>query len=158
MNEWKTFQKGGIHPPESKVYTKDSGIQNAHIPSIAIIPMHQHMGKPAECIVQIGDTLREEMLIGKATGYFSANIHTPIPGTVTDIIEIYLPTGIKSKAVVVELSGEFDRAGKSSRKIGWDTLSSKDLIDKIAAMGIVGLGGATLPTHIKYNLKKGTLL
>jgi electron transport complex protein RnfC len=158
MNELKTFPKGGIHPPESKAYTKDIPIRNAHIPPVAIIPMHQHMGKPAECIIQKGDTLREEMLIGKATGYFSANIHSPIPGTVTDIKEIYLPTGIKSQVVVAELSGEFDRAGKSSRKKDWDHFSPKELIDKIAEMGIVGLGGATFPAHIKYTLKEGIRL
>jgi electron transport complex protein RnfC len=116
------------------------------------------MGKPAECIVQKGDTLKEEMLIGKATGYFSANIHSPVPGTVTDITEIYLPTGIKSKTVVVELAGEFQRAGKSSKKKDWDIIPPQELINKIADMGIVGLGGATFPTHIKYTLKEGTRL
>ncbi|MBN2532541.1 MAG: electron transport complex subunit RsxC [Spirochaetales bacterium] len=158
MNEFKTFPQGGIHPREFKVYTKDIPIRNAHIPSIALIPMHQHMGKPAECIVQKGDTLREEMLIGRATGYFSANIHSPIPGTVTDIREMYLPAGLKSTVVVAELAGEFDRAGKSSQKKDWDNLSPKELIDKIADKGIVGLGGATFPAHIKYTLKEGIRL
>jgi len=155
MNNLKTFPKGGIHPDDSKEYTKDVPIRNAHMPSVAIIPMHQHMGKAAECIVEKGTHLREEMLIGRATGYFSANIHSSIPGIVTDIKEIYLPTGQLSQAVFVDLEGEFDRIGKSSNKQNWDQLSKKDLLDKIVDMGIVGLGGATFPTHIKYNLKKG---
>jgi electron transport complex protein RnfC len=158
MKDLKTFPQGGIHPPDSKAYTKDIPIRNAHIPSVALIPMHQHMGKPAECVVQKGDSLREEMLIGRATGYFSANIHSPVPGTVTDITEMHLPTGIKSQTVVVELAGEFNRAGKSSQKKDWNMIPPQELINKIAAMGIVGLGGATFPTHIKYTLKEGTRL
>ncbi|MBN2439695.1 MAG: electron transport complex subunit RsxC [Spirochaetales bacterium] len=155
MNEITTFKKGGIHPPDSKIFTKNKEIRNANIPSIAYIPMHQHMGKPAECIVEKGDIIREEMLLGKATGFFSANIHSPIPGKVVDIKEIYLPSGMKSNAVIIELAGEFDRAGKSSSKKSWENLSPKELIDKISDMGIVGLGGATFPTHIKYTLKEG---
>jgi electron transport complex protein RnfC len=158
MKELKTFQAGGIHPSESKAYTSGISIKNAHVPSTAIIPMWQHMGKPAECLVKTGDTLREGMLIGKATGYFSANIHSPIPGSVRDIIEIYLPTGVKSLAVVADLSGEFDRSGKDTQKKAWDHLSKEELINSISDMGIVGLGGATFPTHIKYNLKQGVKL
>ena len=156
MNNPVTFSCGGIHPSESKFYTKDIPIKNAPVPSIAIIPMAQHMGRPAECLVNIGDELKEGMLIGKATGFFSANIHSPIPGKVVDIKELYLTNGIRSMAVIAELSGEFDRSGKNNTMLSWDHLSKKNLIDKIADMGIVGLGGATFPTHIKYTVKKGT--
>lgn len=155
MKGQKTFSKGGIHPHDYKSYTEKKPIRNAHIPSISIIPMHQHMGKPAECIVQVGDLLKEGMLIGRSTGFFSANIYSPVPGTVTEIKEIYLPNGLKCQAVVVELAGEFDRSGKDEKKHEWEQLSGKELLDKISDMGIVGLGGATFPTHVKFSIKEG---
>jgi electron transport complex protein RnfC len=113
------------------------------------------MGKPAECLVSVGDVIREEMLIGRADGVFSANVHSPVPGKVTDISEIYLANGVKSKAVVIELEGEFDRSGKDHQPVDWEEKSPKDLLDRITAMGIVGLGGATFPTHIKYFVREG---
>lgn len=142
---------GGVHPPDSKEYSNSFSIRNAPIPSLAVIPMQQHMGAPAECLVNVGDKVEEGMLIGKSTGYFSANVHSSIPGTVKDIQEIYLPTGMKSKVVLIELEGEFRKPG--SKSDDWRSASPKDLLDKIVNMGIVGLGGATFPTHIKYNLK-----
>ncbi|MBN1699595.1 MAG: electron transport complex subunit RsxC [Spirochaetales bacterium] len=158
MSELKTFQAGGIHPSEYKQYTQKIPIKNAHVPSTAIIPMLQHMGKTAECLVRPGDILREGMPIGKATGYFSAPVHSSIPGTVRDITEVYLPTGVRSKAVVADLSGEFDRSGKDVAKRSWETLSGEELINIIAENGIVGLGGATFPAHIKYTVKRNVKL
>jgi electron transport complex protein RnfC len=154
MKDMKTYPRGGIHPPEYKEYTHSIPIKNALIPAIAVIPMHQHLGKPAECVVNPGDVLKEGMLIGKSTGYFSANVHTSIPGVVSGITDIHLPIGIKSKAVTIELQGEFDRSGKELKKSDWQALSKEMLIDKIQELGIVGLGGATFPTHIKYTIKE----
>jgi electron transport complex protein RnfC len=113
------------------------------------------MGKPAQCVVNVDDELREGMLIGKADGFFSSNVHSPIPGKVADIVDLYLPNGVKSRAVIAELEGEFDRSGKSRETRQWDSLSAKDLLDKIQEMGIVGLGGATFPAHMKYFIREG---
>lgn len=156
---WKgqtnTFPGGGVHPHEHKEYTSHLPIKNAPIPSRPIIPLHQHMGKPAQCVVNVDEELREGMLIGKADGFFSSNVHSPVPGKVTDIVDIYLPNGIKSRAVVAELEGEFDRSGKSRETHQWESLPAKELLDKIQEMGIVGLGGATFPAHMKYFIREG---
>ncbi len=150
---YKTFSLGGIHPHDYKEYTNKIPIRNAVIPSVSIIPMSQHMGKPSECIVSIGDTVKEGMLIGKSTGFFSSQIHSPVPGKVTDITEIYLPNGIKCKAVKIELEGEFSRSGKSSDKNDWSNLKLEQFLNLVNKMGIVGLGGATFPAYIKYSIK-----
>lgn len=150
-----TFFGGGVHPHDSKYLTSHRAIRNAPIPSVCVIPMHQHMGKAAQCVVNVGDTVREGMLIGKANGFFSANVHCPIPGKVTDIREVFLTNGIKCQAVVAELEGEFDRSGKSRVKKGWSSLSGEELLKKVQDMGIVGLGGATFPTHMKYFIREG---
>ena len=111
--------------------------------------MHQHMGAPAECLVNVGDRVEEGMLIGKAKGVFSANIHSPVPGEVTAVTDVYLPTGFKSKTVKIELHGEFSRSGKINSKQDWIRLSKEEIHKKIIEMGIVGLGGAAFPAHIK---------
>lgn len=156
---WKgqtnTFPGGGVHPNDNKEYTSHLPIKNAPIPSRPIISLHQHMGKPAQCIVKVDDELREGMLIGKADGFFSSNVHSPVPGKVADIVDIYLPNGIKSRAVIAELEGEFDRSGKSREPRQWESLTAKVLLDKIQEMGIVGLGGATFPAHMKYFIREG---
>jgi electron transport complex protein RnfC len=113
------------------------------------------MGKAAQCIVKAGDTLREDMLIGKADGFFSSNVHSPVPGKIVEIRELYLPNGIKSSAVVVELEGEFDRSGKTRQRKDWSDLTAEQLLEKVQEMGIVGMGGATFPAHVKYFIREG---
>jgi electron transport complex protein RnfC len=151
----KTFSRGGVHPFDRKEETRSREIWNAVIPSECIVPLRQHIGAPAECLVSKGDEVREGMRIGKAGGFVSANIHAPIPGTVSDIRTIVLPNGIQSEAVVIELSGEFDRLGKSSEPREWQDLSPEELIGILKENGIVGMGGATFPTHVKYSVPKG---
>jgi len=155
MSNYKTFPKGGIHPPDNISNTGDKGIRNASLPTRAVIPMSQHIGVPAECIVSVGDTIEEEQLIGKATGYVSVPVHSSIPGKVVEIKEIYLAHGKKSEAVVVELGGEFKRMGKVQKTFNWNTYSDDEIIKKITSMGIAGQGGATFPTHVKLVLPEG---
>ncbi|HEB10092.1 MAG TPA: RnfABCDGE type electron transport complex subunit C, partial [Spirochaetales bacterium] len=155
MSEQVTFPKGGVHPFDFKSFTSGVPIRNAPIPALAVIPMQQHMGKPAQCLVSKDDLVREGMLIGQAQGVFSANIHSPIPGVVKEIHKIYLPTGIRSEAVAIELQGEFDRSGKDEPRLEWQGISGSDLLKNLADKGIVGLGGATFPTVLKYTIREG---
>ena len=152
MKSLKTFPKGGIHPGDFKEFTNKVEIQNALIKDIFIVPMSQHIGAPAECLVGPGDEVKEGMLIGRASGFISANIHSPVPGTVKEIKDIFLANGMKSKAVVIEPSGSFDQLGKNIVPSDWENLSSKDIQNKIHESGIVGLGGATFPANVKYTV------
>ena len=106
MNGLKTFSRGGVHPPGNKYLSEEKPIKNAVISDLSVIAMSQHLGSPSEVIVNPGDTVREGMLIGKSTGFISGNIHSPVPGTVKEITDIYLPNGNTSKAVVIEMEGE----------------------------------------------------
>lgn len=150
MKSLKTFPMGGIHPCDYKDLTNKLSVKNGAIKNIFIVPLSQHIGAPAECIVNPGDEVKEGMLIGKASGFVSANIHSPAPGTVKEITEIYLANGMKSKAIVIETSGTFEKLGKTTVKSDWSNLTSKEIQDKIFENGIVGLGGATFPSHVKY--------
>ena len=87
----RSFPGGGVHPHDHKELTNGIPVRNAPIPSVSVIPMSQHMGKPAQCVVEVGDDLKEDMLIGKADGFFSANVHSSVPGKVSEIKDIYLP-------------------------------------------------------------------
>lgn len=151
----RTSPRGGIHPPGRKEPTSADAVRNAPIPSVAVVAMSQHMGKPAECVVAAGDVVREEALLGRAQGMFSANVHSPVPGRVTELRRICLPNGVHTQAVVIELEGRFDRSGRGKTRLDWSGASAKDLLATIADKGIVGLGGATFPTHVKYFIREG---
>ncbi len=151
----KSFPKGGIHPPHRKNSSYSPDDLNASLPSIATIPLSQHIGAPSKCIVKVGDTVNEEDLIGEASGFVSSNIHTSIPGEVIEIKDLFLPNGRVCPAVVIETKGEFSRIGKSLEIYPWDDIEKEKLIEIIKDSGIVGLGGATFPTHVKLTLPEG---
>ncbi|MDX9800567.1 MAG: electron transport complex subunit RsxC [Spirochaetia bacterium] len=150
MKSLKTFPKGGVHPGDFKDLTNSEPIRNAAIKDSFIIPMSQHIGAPSECLVKPGDEVKEGMLIGKASGFISANIHSPAPGVVKEITDIFLANGMKTKAVVLEPSGSFEQLGKNIVPFDWSSMTSKELQAKIFDSGIVGLGGATFPANVKY--------
>jgi electron transport complex protein RnfC len=150
----RTFGGGGVHPHDFKSLTNEVSIRNAPIPPEAVIPLQQHMGAPAECLVEAGDEVREGMLIGRAPGVFSANVHASIPGKVKEIREVYLATGMPSKAVVVEFEGEFERGG--NEPMPWQDKDPRELLGLIREQGIVGMGGATFPTPIKFTTREGS--
>ncbi|MBN2551973.1 MAG: electron transport complex subunit RsxC [Spirochaetales bacterium] len=150
----RTFGRGGVHPHDFKSLTNDIPIRNAPIPPEAVIPLNQHMGAPAECLVEAGDEIREGMLIGRAAGAFSANVHASIPGRVKEIRDMYTASGMPSKAVVVEFEGEFERSGNG--EVEWRDREPQALLDAIREQGIVGMGGATFPTPIKFTTREGS--
>ncbi|OQY35481.1 MAG: electron transport complex subunit RsxC [Spirochaetaceae bacterium 4572_59] len=155
MKRLNTFPKGGIHPRDCKEASCDKVIQNASMSNTAVVPLSQHIGAPAECLVKKGDIVEEGQLLGKSGGFVSANIHSPVPGEVKEIKNIFLPNGISTPAVVIEMQGEFSRLGKAVPSIPWEGMSVEELTAKVSEMGIVGQGGATFPTHVKLAIPKG---
>ena len=148
--------RGGVDPPAEIPVPRGSGIVNAAIPSCAVIPLLQHSGKPALCMVKPGDRVREGMLIGKADGLHSAHVHASIPGVVADVRDHSLPTGQTCAAVIIELGGEFETSGKPRTRHEWDSLSRLDLLDRVKSAGVVGLGGGSTPTHLKLAVPPGS--
>ena len=140
---------GGVNPPS--VELSPGGISNASIPAFALIPMLQHAGQPARCLVRPGDRVQEGMLIGKAEGAGSANVHASIPGTVMRVSEVKGADGTASIAALIEFGGEFDRTGKPSAPTDWEKVPRAELLGRIRSCGVVGLGGGLLPTHLKLS-------
>ncbi len=153
MSFLKFFDSNGLHVEDYKYFTNHKKIENAFIPSVAYIPLLQHIGKSAKLMVKIGDRIEEGALIAEADGFFSANIHSSIPGDVVDIKESYIYNGRKSTIVVIKLDGKFARTGKKEPRFDWRTLSRSSLLDIIKDAGIVGLGGAGFPTHVKLSVQ-----
>jgi electron transport complex protein RnfC len=159
MTHANSLPRGGVNPPDSSLISREAAIANAVVPSVAVIPMLQHSGRAAICVVKPGDLVREGMLIGRADGVRSANVHSSIPGRVVEVRR--LPSQGGCDAVVIELGGEFDRSGKPRTLHGWEKLSRIDLLGKIQSAGVVGLGGELVPTHLKLAMtpgKTGSLL
>ncbi len=146
-----TFKKGGIHPAENKLAVH-SPIENFPIPQQVTIFMGQHLGVPAVPIVTKGDSVKTGQLIARGEAFISANIHAPVSGKVLKIEMIPDHLGNRRSAVVIEREGdEWDSSIDTSPEIKREiTLTKAEIVDRIKACGIVGLGGACFPTHIKY--------
>ncbi len=154
MKGLKTFPRGGIHPHGNKNLTNSKEIVKADIPGILVVPMAQHLGAPAQAAVAEGDVVTEGQLIGKAAGFISAAVHSPVNGTVKEIRDVFMANGMKSSAVVIEKEEGFVPAEKS-KSDSWKDKSAQELNETIKDSGIVGLGGATFPANVKYGVPKG---
>ena len=153
----KTFRIGGIHPEENK-FSAGKAIQPIVLPAQVIIPLTQHIGAPCQPVVKKGDKVKAGTLIGKAVGFVSANIHSSVSGTVLKIDKTLDVSGYKRDAVFIRVErDEWEEKIDCSETLVKDcSLSSKEIIDKISAAGVVGMGGATFPTHVKLIPPPGT--
>lgn len=146
----KSFKIGGIHPKENK-YTKESIIENFPLVKKAAISMSQHLGAPSEPIVNKGQSVKVGELLAKPNGFISSNIHSPFSGTISSI-EMYPDlSGNMVQHVFIDVEEDIWIEGidRSSQLIKENSLTSKEIVNKIAEMGVVGMGGAAFPTHIK---------
>lgn len=146
----RTFRIGGIHPPENKL-SAGKKITALDAPKQVIIPLSQHIGAPAQAVVKKGDLVKVGTLIAKAGGFVSANIHSSVSGTVNKIDNTIDASGYKRPAIFIDVDGDDweSTIDRTETLIKNCDLSSKEIVDKIAAAGIVGLGGATFPTQVK---------
>ncbi|MFI3323647.1 MAG: electron transport complex subunit RsxC [Rikenellaceae bacterium] len=153
----KTFPKGGVHPSENKL-SSAAATQSMALPEVVMIPLGQHIGAPATAKVAKGDTVLTGQLLAEATGFMSANIHSPITGTVTAVDMALNAQGLRQMMITIK------RAEEEQWAEGIDTtktlvkecnLDGKEIVEKIKAAGIVGMGGATFPTHVKLSIPPG---
>lgn len=150
-----TFSIGGIHPQENKL-SRDAHIETFPVLDVAYISMAQHLGSPAEPVVQKGDKVKVGQVIGKPTGFISGFVHSSVSGTVTAVEPKGDLAGNPVMHVVIAVEGdewceEIDRSKDIVREIPF---SSEEILEKIKNAGVVGLGGAAFPTHIKLNPPK----
>ncbi len=141
--------RGGIHPPEGKELSEEKGLERLPLPERVIIPVSQHIGAPAEIIVKIGDKVKTGQKIAASKGKISANIHASVTGTVKAIGNFPNPVSGKGKAIVIERDG--DDQWFEYPALDTESIEGSKIIEIAEEMGIVGMGGATFPTHVKLS-------
>lgn len=146
-----TFRIGGVHPHDNKQYSAHQPITECPLPQKAIIPLVQHIGAPAQPVVEKGQKVKVGELLAKAGGFVSANIHSPFSGTITKIDSTLDAWGMRMPAIFMDVEGDewLDNIDRTPALVRECQLEGKAIVDKIAEAGIVGLGGACFPTHVK---------
>ncbi|HSQ89221.1 electron transport complex subunit RsxC [Romboutsia sp.] len=142
--------KGGIHPPYRKEYSNQKAIERLENPKVVYIPLQQHIGAPAKPIVEVGDLVKVGQKIGEQQGFVSCNVHSSVSGKVIAIKEHELAGG---PGVCIVIENDFlEEAHESVKSKGeLDSLSKEEIVGIIKEAGIVGMGGATFPTHVKLS-------
>lgn len=147
--KYKTF-RGGIHPPTYKE-TRAVKIQELAAPKKMVFPLSQHIGAPAEAVVAVGDEVKVGQLIAKASSFVSANIHSSVSGVVTAIEPVYVASGLKVTGIIIENDDKYELSPSVKPCENPDALTPQEIAERIREAGIVGMGGATFPTHVKLS-------
>ena len=145
--------KGGVHPYDGKDFAKDQPIRRIKPKEILVYPLSQHIGAPASPIVAVGDTVLRGQKIAEAGGFVSALVFASVSGTVKAIEPRHVATGDLVNSIIIENDGEM----KETDFHGVEdvaSLSKEQIIEKVKEAGVVGMGGAGFPTHVKLSPKE----
>ncbi len=145
---------GGVHPSASKILTLDRPIKRPYIPKKVVLPLLQNVGFPAEPVVKEDDTVSVGQVIAKPSGRMSSAIHATISGKVTKIEHSHTPAHSRVLSVTIEAQGDEDQDLNLKAPSDIDSLSKETFLDMIRDAGIVGLGGAMFPAHVKLSPPK----
>lgn len=156
----KTFKIGGVHPAENKL-SASSPIREAALPKQAVFSMFQHIGAPAKPLVKKGDVVKVGTVIAEAGGFVSAPVHSSVSGTVSKVDVVIDASGTRRQAIFVDVDGDewepaIDRSPELVRLSDRPELDAAIIINKVKEAGIVGLGGATFPCHVKLSPPPGS--
>ncbi len=149
----KTFP-GGLHPPDNKQWSAHKAIETCPLPEELIIPFSQHIGAPAEPCVQKGEQVKKGQVIGQAKGFVSVPVHASTSGEVVAVEPRLHPSGRRLAAVVIRPDGE-DAWIEGLQPAAAADVGPEQIIDRIRRAGVVGMGGATFPTHVKLSPPEG---
>ncbi len=152
----RTFSIGGVHPDDHKI-ARDCAIEDLPLAPLFSVSMAQHLGAPATPAVAVGDKVKVGQVIGEPSGFISAYVHSPVSGTVKAVAPKANLLGNMVIHVDIEVEGDewmedIDRTGDIVREI---TLDREQILERIRKCGVVGLGGATFPTHVKLSPPPG---
>lgn len=145
---------GGVHPHEYKELSESEAIEVLPVPQRVTIPLSQHTGAPATPLVKPGDEVKTGQKIGQSEAFITAYVHSSITGKVVAIENAPHPVAGESKAVIIEGNG-IDIPDYSSPNRNWQELKPEEIVAIVKEAGIVGMGGAAFPTHVKLSPPKG---
>ena len=146
----KTFPRG-IHVGHKKEATQSLPIWKAALPKRVVLPLQQNLGVPAEAIVKVGDVVAEGQKIADSAKFISAPIHAPIAGKVTRIEKLPTAAGVPVQSIVIEAAEDVPAASPARNRRSWKDLDRDAIRKAVREAGIVGLGGATFPSHVKLS-------
>lgn len=150
VNFGKIFKfNGGVHPPENKAQSTQRPIGQLALPERLVLPLRQHVGNIPKVMVKVGDHVLKGQLLAEAEGMVSAAIHAPTSGTITAIADAIIPhpSGLPDQCIILTPDGLDTWIAHAP--VDWRNTDRKALVASLRLSGIVGLGGATFPTHIK---------
>ncbi len=158
MNPLPAFKRRfahGIHPDDHSEQTVHLPIQRVPFVNRYVLPLTQHLGAPARPVVKIGERVQRGQLIAEPGAFVSTSLHSPVTGWVREIAPRRYPRGQLQPAIEIEADPYATQRFESKPSIDWTHLSGTEFIDHIQQAGIVGLGGAAFPSHVKYVLPDG---
>lgn len=155
----KTFSKGGVHPAENKLSANEP-IREAALPKQAVFSMFQHIGAPAKPVVARGDEVKVGTLLAEAGGFVSAPVYSSVSGKVSKIDNVLDASGTARQAIIVDVEGDewvdtIDRSSDLVKLEDRPELDAAAIVQKVKEAGIVGMGGATFPCHVKLTPPPG---
>jgi electron transport complex protein RnfC len=141
--------RNGVHPPENKDLTSGIASRRLPFPDEVILPLSQHIGAPAQTLVKTGDRVERGDVIAEAGGYVSSRVHATASGTVKAIEHWPHPNGAMATSIRIIVDPHSTQMQRPRLVPRWDEVPEEQLSEEISKAGIVGLGGATFPTHVK---------
>jgi electron transport complex protein RnfC len=151
MSEKARKFKGGVHPNDSKALSAHKTIQDAPLLDTYKVIMHQNIGAPPELLVKKGDAVKKGSVLAKASGFVSVPLHAPTSGTIKAIDKVPGPTGISVPCIEIESDGEDQWDSPFEPISDWQHADPAVLKQRVWDAGIVGMGGAGFPSHVKLS-------
>ncbi len=139
----------GVHPPEEKGLTSHLPIRRMPYPDELVLPLRQHAGNPARLCVKVGDRVERGDKVGEADGFMSVPIHASAAGTVVDVDWWPHPDGTMAEAVRIKVGRFSPQVARPRMVPRWEGLTTEEVVKAVQEAGVVGLGGAVFPTHVK---------
>ena len=146
---FRTGFRHGVHPPEEKVLTSHLPIRRMPYPDELVLPLRQHAGKPAKLCVKVGDHVERGDKVGEADGFMSVPIHASAAGTVVDVGWWPHPDGSMAESVRIKVDRFAAQVPRPRLVPHWEGLTTEQVVKAVQEAGVVGLGGAAFPTHVK---------
>ncbi len=145
----------GVHPLGFKEQTANSQIQRMPFVGRYILPLNQHIGAPAKEVVEVGQSVKRGQLIAKSTAFVSTNLHSPVKGWVRAVANRRFPGGVFARAIEIETDPYATQRLIAQSPADWKTITADEFVSHVQNAGVVGMGGAAFPSHVKFSIPEG---